>query len=468
MKNSKVILLICGAVLIAALAGFGWYRSAHVFVEGTAYPKNAEEITLEQGVEPAYVAALQAQLPDCVIHWQVPFQNGYVPNDTQTLTVTALEEADLAMAAYLPQLKTVDGSDCQAAPLLVKLQREHPELDVRYTVMVGDVKVSSDQETLSLEQPETAVLLEALPNLPRLKNLHLTEPVGDGEDLRQLQQACPDMTITWDKTVFGQTYENTVTELDLSSLGLGDVQEMETAMAWFPALQKVYFGEVPVDNDTMADYRQRQAENYKVVWDVRLNYYISIRSDAEYFMPIKFYHTVVDRDLENLKYFNDMITLDVGHMPITHCEWLRNMPKLQYLILADTEVSDLSPVSTLKELIFFEVFDTPVRDYTPLLECTKLQDLNICWTSADPAVMAQMTWLKNLWWWGNMDHDLTEEEKTMVTQSLSDARVVFVTQSSTGGGWRKLDNYYKMRDNLGMPYFSQLNPDDPTQPVTGG
>ena len=79
-----------------------------------------------------------------------------------------------------------------------------------------------------------------------------------------------------------------------------------------------------------------------------------------------------------------------------------------------------------------------------------------------------MTWLKNLWWWGNMDHDLTDAEKSMVTESLPDTKVVFVTQSSTGGGWRKLDNYYKMRDNLGMPYFSQLNPDDPTKPVTAG
>ena len=468
MKKKKIIILaVILALLLAGLAGFGWYRTAHVFVDGTAYAKNAAEITLPQGTGVEHHDALQALLPECTIHWQVPFQGGFVDSETDNLKVTALSEEDAAMLAYFPQLKAVDGTACADTAALARLQREHPALSVQYTVMVEGEKFSSDTEELNLEKPRTVGLLEALPYLTKLETVHLTEPEGDPQELIQLREACPNTAITWEKTVYDRTFTDDVTEIDLSELHLADAGEMEANMAWFPGLDLVYFGECGVDNDTMAAYRERQAENYKVVWDVRLNYYISFRSDAEFFMPIKFYHTVVDNDLVNLKYFNDMITLDVGHMPITHCEWLRYMPKLQYLILADTEVVDLSPVSTLKDLIYFEVFDTPVTDYTPLLECKNLQDLNICWTTADPEVISQMTWLKNLWWWGNLGHDLTAEEKALVTDNLTDARVVFVTQSSTGGGWRKLDNYYKMRDNLGMPYFSQLNPDDPTVPVVG-
>lgn len=443
----KKILFVMLAVLL--LIGCG---AKTVEIDGIAYAADATAITLPQGTSASHYEAVKAQFPNCDISWQVPFQGGYVDQTVQTLTVSSLTEEDVALLSYFPNLKTVDATGCADPAMAAKLQQERPELEVRYNVTICGQSYHSDTKELSLENPEVSQL-ENLKYLPDLRSVFLTEPQGDPDVLLALAEVCP---ISWEKTAFGQVYGNDLAELDLSEAGLTfeDAEAMEAELAWFPELELVYFGDVAVDNDTMAAYRERQAENYKVVWNVRLNFRINIRSDATYFMPRKFYMTVIDRDLDNLKYFNDMVTVDLGHMNIFNCRWVEGMPKLQYLILADTPIADISPLASCKELIYFEVFDTAVKDFTPLLGCEKLQDLNMCWTDGDPEVIAQLTSLKRLWWWGTIQRPaLTDEEKAMITEALPNCEIVFRTNTSTGGGWREGELYYKMRDNLGMEYM---------------
>lgn len=445
----KKILIMLLALL---LAGCGNAGSKTVEIDGIAYEIAATAITLPQGSSADHYEAVKTALPACDISWEVPFQGGYVANSAETLTVTYLSEEDLAMLAYLPALKAVDATGCTDLDTVLELQKRYPGLEVSYTVEVCGERYPSDTKELTLEEPETDQL-KNLRFLPELESVVLTNPKGDPEVLKALAEELP---VLWTRDAFGQTFHSSVTEMDFSQEGLtfDDVQAMEQTLSWFPNLDLVYFGNVAVDNDTMAAYRERQMDNYKVVWDIMLNWRITIRSDATYFMPRKFYMTVVDPDLENLKYFNDMVTVDLGHMNIFHCEWAAYMPKLQYLILADTPMKSIEPLRNCKELIYFEIFDTPVKDFSPLLECTKLRDLNMCWTDGDPEVIAQLTWLERLWWWGRLTLPfLSEEEKTMISDAMPDCEVVFKTTTSTGSGWREGELYYKMRDNLGMEYM---------------
>ena len=123
------------------------------------------------------------------------------------------------------------------------------------------------------------------------------------------------------------------------------------------------------------------------------------------------------------------------------------MPKLQYLIIADSDISDISALAECKELIFLEMFLTPVRDYSPLLSCKKLEDLNMCYTYGDPEPISKMTWLKRLWW--------TKIPSTYrdMAQYLPDTQVVLDSGSSTGFGWREGAHYKEQRDILGMSYL---------------
>lgn len=441
-------------VLLAVLLLAGCGKTAAggtVEIDGIAYEKNAAAITLPQGTSLEHYEAVKAALPNCEITFEVPFQGGYLSQDIESITLSSLTEEEAALLDCFPNLKTVDASGLDTA-VAAKLQQDHPQWQVSYLVTVGGESYSPDTREITLEGVDTAQL-ENLVYLPNLESVHISDPQGDPEILKALAGECP---ITWEKEAFGKRYSSDITELDLSQEGLtfDDAEAMEAELAWFPNLDRVFFGDVEVDNDTMAAYRERQAENYKVVWNIVLNYRITMPSDAEYFMPRKFYMTVVDTDLVNLKYFNDMVTVDLGHMYITHCEWLAGMPKLQYLILADTPVQSIEPVANCKELLFFEIFDTPIKDFSPLVECKKLRDLNMCWTDGDPEQVAQLTWLERFWWWGRLTlPELTEEEKSMIVNAMPNCEVVFQTTTSTGSGWRKGELYFKMRDNLGMEYM---------------
>ncbi len=125
------------------------------------------------------------------------------------------------------------------------------------------------------------------------------------------------------------------------------------------------------------------------------------------------------------------------------------MPNLKYLIAADCQLLDIEPLTGLDQLVYLEIFMTRVTDYSPLLTCTALEDLNICYTQGDPEIIKQMTWLKRLWWAGC---PIEEEE---FQAYLPDTKLSFYRGSSTGRGWRSGQHYYDMRDLLGMPYLTK-------------
>jgi len=127
------------------------------------------------------------------------------------------------------------------------------------------------------------------------------------------------------------------------------------------------------------------------------------------------------------------------------------MPNLKYLILAETGVKDLTPLSGLKNLVFLEIFLSPIHDYTPLLGCTALADLNLCYTYGDVEPLTRMTWLKRLWI-GRISPQAFDY-KEVFAEKMPDCEVNMDVIYSTGQGWRDNKNYFDMRDVLGMFYM---------------
>ncbi len=437
----KKLVLVLLALLL--LTGCG---AKTVEIDGISYDLESTAITLPQGTSIDHYEAVKAALPNCEISWLVPFQDSYLDPNTDRITVNSLTEEDVALLSYFPNLKTLDAGGCADPSVAFRLQQENEDLKVIYNVNICGKTYPYNTVKLSLKEPEVSQL-EGLKMLPNLKSVRLTEPQGDPAALLALAETIP---MTWTKTAFGREFPSDVTEMDFSEDGLAfeDAQAMEAELAWFPNLDLVFFGDVTADNDAMAAYRERQAENYKVAWNIHLNHRVTIRSDIEYFMPYQLYMNPVDKDLVNLKYCNDVLCVDVGHMRnITHCEWIAYMPKLKYVILADSNITDISPLAGLKNLVFLELFKTNIMDYSPLLTCTALEDLNLCYSHGDPAPIAQMTWLKRLWWAGS------REAEKLLPETLTETELEFYSGSSTGGTWRQGQHYYDMRDLLGMPYL---------------
>ena len=222
-------------------------------------------------------------------------------------------------------------------------------------------------------------------------------------------------------------------------------------MAYYPDAEKVIMVDCGIDNDTMAAFREEKRAEYKVVWKVMCRT-IPVRTDEVFFHPYQHgIYNVFDDDLVNLKYCEDMICVDLGHNSLHHCDWAAYMPNLKYLILAwNIYMDDISGLSNCDELVYLELGWTQVRDFTPLLGCTKLEDLHLKYVYSDPGVIHEMTWLKHIFWEG-----CKPVYQQALKESLPDTYILFGGENSQTKQWRKLPNYYAQRDVLGMGYMDQ-------------
>ena len=513
MKKRWIVLILVLALLAGAAGGLYWAMNTYVYIGGTVYRQDLESLDLRgQEVSQSHLTELSEKLPGCEILWDIAFQDTVLPGDAATVTVTTLSEEDIQVLKLLPQLRLVRAEGCTDYAVLAKLQEELPQCTVDYTISIGGRRFDPDAKKLSLENltaedmeklvffPELAevkvlgcedyarlkqlqakypqwnltyvfplggqevsydvkqitaeaVTLEelegCLPHLPYLETLELVNPAISAQALLDLREAYPYVDISWEVRIFDLTFGEDTVEADISGNMVEDLEAVEAAFASLPNLEKLIMSDCGIDNETMAAFRERQRENYKVVWTVYLSSLTKCRTDDIYFMPIQqgeYY--LLDSHTPNLKYCEDMICIDVGHHAIHNIDFVAYMPHLKYLIIAHTQVKDISPIVNCQELIYLELDYSPVEDLTPLLEVKSLEDLNLNETYCDREPLKQMTWLKNLWIPGAGYTLFTE-----LTEALPDTQVVQNRVSPEGQSWRNLPNYYAMRDLLGMHYM---------------
>lgn len=537
MKKKITVLSIVALAVLLVVAGFLFFQKTYLVVDGGIYRRDTAELDLSgepikdldklakltalkhldiqnTGISESDYRTLQSALPDCEILWSVPFQGSFYPLDTKQLSLTSLSQEEVTTLDFLPQLETVDATDCHDYDALLALQARHPECTVRYQVPLGTevlaqdtreltvknvscdqlstamaylpdlqvVDASGSQELdgllalqakypncqirytvdiggstyrenttqLSLENADARQVTAALPYFPQLTTVTFAGTAPTNEDIWQMKLLRPDVTFVWSFDLLGVTVSSQDTQIDLSRIPMETPDEVENALKYFNRLEKVILCNCGLSNEEMDALGQRNPD-VRFVWTVSLGRSIRLRTDATYFMPYQFDTKVSDRDLVNLKYCVDLECMDLGHNPVSDASFLAYMPKMKYLLLADTSISDISGCANMPELIYAELFMTKVTDFSPLLNCKKLEDLNICYTTPNGIEdLRQMTWLKRLWLKG---YHLTKDQQQTLRESLTGTQVVYGRGSSTGDGWRESQNYFDMRDLLGMSYM---------------
>lgn len=403
----------------------------------------------------APIRALQLAYPQLTVRYQVPLNGAMVPYDATALTlgndtVEALTEA----MVYFPYVTQIDASGCRDYAALQALQTQYPQCDIRYQVSVAGQELENTATELSVEDPDLAQLEAVLPYLTSLQTVTLTGTLPANEDIHALQEAYPGVDFIWSFSLCGVEVSTADKEIDLSNIPMDSTQEVENALPYFNNLEKVIMCDCGISNEDMDALGKRHPET-RFVWTVSLGWHIRLRTDATYLMPYQYGTELWDYETENLKYCVDLVCIDLGHSTISDVSFLAYMPHMKYLLLADTQVSDISAVAGLQELEYVELFITAVRDFSPLLSCPNLRDLNISYTKpSDISVLCQMTWLDNLFLKG-WENPAAEAQ---LRAALPNTKLVFGYEegiSATGNGWRKLPNYYKMRDLLGMKYLDQ-------------
>ena len=513
--RSTLPIIIAAVVLVLVLAVVIFIFATNILVSGHLYPRKAEILNLRgKEVTVEEYEKISSKLPDCDIYWDVPLSDGAFAENSQVLHITKLTDRDVKNIGYFEELMLVEAEGCHDYAMLEQLAERYPNVYVRYNVTINGTDYAHDTtevavtalsdadienirylpdlvsvqagqcsdygqvEKLKSAYPDLVVATTVtiagkefdgettdvtvtgmteedavyLSYLPKLKSVHVTDPAMEVDKLLAVKDSLANVQFTWDVTVAGNTYAGNLKEVEITGASV-DVQQLKTALSYLPDLEQVFLNDCSVDNEAMAALREEMRSQYKVVWTVQCGD-ITVRTDATYFMPIKekvWYF--FDEDAANLVYCEDMICVDLGHMSIHHVQWLKGMPKLKYLILAHTQVTDLTGIENCKELVFLELDWSIVRDYSPLVHCTALEDLNIGKNYADVEPLLGMTWLKHIWAVERGQDAL----HALLTAFEGTDTVIFYGGEETatvGGIWRQLPNYYAMRDVLGMPYMA--------------
>lgn len=398
---------------------------------------------------------LMQKLPECEILYNVTVGGESCDQDT---TFIQIQDADIAqLHAALPYLPRVNEILLTGAlPEMADIQAlaaAYPNAAIRWQGTWRGTPLDSEATRLDirgipLESAADAAALLAY--LPRLETLDIRGCGLSAEEAEILTARFPAVTCYFrqELTIGEITVPTDAEEIDISGTPI-TAEEMEALLPYFTNLKKVIMCDCGIDNETM-DALNRRHEDILFVWSVNLGPYVTVRTDITGFIPYKFHRNFSQEDLYNLRYCTELIALDVGHQNLTSCEFVRFMPKLKYLILADTDIQDLTPLTGLTDLVFLEIFMTYLTDYTPLLTLTNLKDLNLTATYGDPAIIAQMPWLERCWW-GAVKH--SKEQMTALQEACPDTQFVFNNYDSTGNGWRQGKYYYEMRDALDMFYL---------------
>ena len=393
--------------------------------------------------------ALSQAMPDCQVAYRITLEGRQWESDTRRLELHTLDSE--ALLEVLPYLKNVEQivltESLPEKGAFDRIQQACPDIQLGYELPDRELSLGKGCSSLDLSNSELdRETLETIFALcPDLEQADLRGASLTDQELMELCSRFPDVFLLWNVPIGDGTFPSDAEEIDLSGQLFESTDQVERMLPYMKNLRKVVMCDCGIGNEEM-DALNKRYEDIRFVWMVHIGR-VSVRTDAIYFAPVVTREYVYENQMEPLKYCTDLVAIDLGHMAITTCTWAAYMPNLQYLILADTGVSDITPLANHEKLVFLELFITAVRDYSPLLSCPNLEDLNLCYSYGSAEPIKKMTWLKRLWWDGN------PYETKGLEAFLPDTECNFSSGSSTGGTWRLGQRCKEQRDILGMPYL---------------
>lgn len=398
------------------------------------------------------IQQVQSTYPDCTVRYRVVVGNETWDYDAVSLALTDADPEELKEKLGLfsrleSVLLTGNVPDTEE---LKQLQQQYPDIFFLWKKQMLGRTLETDMEYLDLsgaELQDTTELEQLLPMFRNLKTVRLDDSGLTENQCIALAKQFPKTQFIFDITIGDYILRTDATEIDISDTPMESTSRIEELLPCFRDLEKVVMCRCGISSEDM-DALNRRHEDIRFVWSVQLAE-MEFRTDAVHFTPNRWGLKCTDENIYDLRYCPDMVCVDVGHaFRLTNCEWVKYMPNLKYLILAETGISDLSPLKDHKNLIYLELFLSKVTDYSPLTTCKTLEDLNLCYTQGDYKPIAEMTWLKRLWWSGCW------KARTKLPDLMPDSVYMeFLSMSSTGRGWREGQHYYDMRDFIGMEYM---------------
>lgn len=421
----------------------------------------------------AALIAAQAEYPEVSIRWTCSAAGKTFSSDDAAIVCangTTLSDVTTLMSA-LPQLKAVDirATDVLAGDIAT-LQGEYPAVAFLAQAYLLNERYDTTKTSLKLDAAESfdaKKLGDQLAFFPKLTELDLREVPANDQDISALSERYPAIKIRWMVPVLeGLRVDSDTESLDLRGFTISDLPALKQKLKLLTHLNYLDMCNCGPSDEEMAQLRS-ELPQVKVVWMLHVGYW-EIRTDIRGFSMAQYeehegvrftkigeesrrYRWVDNEQIAKLRYCTDIEALDIGHSDwISDISFVRSLPKLRFLVISMTKVTDLSPIRTLKNMIFFEMFDMKLTDISVLYDLPQLEFLNCSSTAlTDNKPLLSLTNLKRLW---VIHCGFSDEALHSLKVGLPNTIVIANGKHPTDTGWR-FDNptYCEMQALFGLP-----------------
>lgn len=154
---------------------------------------------------------------------------------TETISMFVTPDTIRDLEVY-PNLKSVDFLDSTCYAEIAVYQKKHPKVDALYSVNLGSRKVENTVQELTLDAADFAfdTLKENLKYLTSLTAVTFRETAMTADAIAELRETCPEISFTYTVNILGQVVDESVEELDLSSLKSDQVDVIADKLALLP------------------------------------------------------------------------------------------------------------------------------------------------------------------------------------------------------------------------------------------
>ena len=386
----------------------------------------------------------------------INFAAGSFPVDTVDLAVP-LQPGEVSLLSGFSALGSVDFSGSTCYDEFIPWIEAHPEISARYTVALptGEA-VEWNVDKLDLTGMDSEAISQAakvLPYLPNLAEINLGSESGGASllpvDIAALQEACPEVKLSYLFSMAGKDIILSDERLDLTSLSREEVERAATMLSSMSALTYVDLGGEGANDLAWEDVGTLQAANPNAEFKYSFTLYdqslttldevvsfshITMYDEGEAvrrIMPYMQKCTYLDMDFCGVS--NESMAAIRDEFPDTKVVWriwfgenysvrtdvekilaskptqggvvndeqawvLRYCTDVKYLDLGHNEaITDISFVSCMPNLEVFVIAMNPLEDISPLANCTHLEYIELNSTNiSDLSPLADKKELRHL------------------------------------------------------------------------
>ena len=162
------------------------------------------------------IAQISRNCPNCRILWNQMLTDGVFRSDSESLTLPHATAEDVDLLDAFTDLKSVDASGSTAYGELYAYRTKHPDVEVHYTLTLGDAVIAEDAETIVVPVGTNAQqLTQDLKAFDRIREADLRESGWDDASMEAFADAFPNIAVFRTVRLGDQTFDSEAEMLDL-------------------------------------------------------------------------------------------------------------------------------------------------------------------------------------------------------------------------------------------------------------